>query len=492
MDRLPTEIFDELCSWCDFASLKNIRLVYKNFAALGAEHVFGDVHVFVLPESLDKLDNICGAEHLRRHVRHIYCWGPLFQEGRSFRGTTMYRQFITLPMGRWDRSAYDIIDGTYNPTTAEIQAASANYIRYWEREREVREGGRYRRSLAQAIRVCNRLRTMAIPWELRSIPQTQAVCRASRLLQKIRDDTLASVGRLEISETYTPRRAAHEEMVFSAVAEANSVISMVTVCDKTLTPVLGLNSQAGDYQLGAGDPFPPEGEDLNVYLAVCHRIYFETELQHHVRSSRRRGRIPPRTLSTGDQPMTISPPYQGSLSAVERAALGTFRLWNHTEQAMHIFGGNTETYLIRQLTRDGWPLRVRSLELRGLGMDADHIIALVRHHAQTLEEFHVEEVILNGGDWIPVFEVLRNEVPNLRHSTFEGIIPDEWGLGLDKPPPPLQADVFVLLNAYLRGDRHAKWAGLLRDYWTRPLEVVLRRYPEYQAMPWYWDDLFVT
>ncbi|KAI9883310.1 MAG: hypothetical protein M1823_004932 [Watsoniomyces obsoletus] len=494
MERLPREIFDEILSNADFPSLKNTRLVCKSFAALAAAHIFQDVHVLILPESLNKLDNICQSEYLRGHVHHIYCWEPLFQEPEhSIHTEAAYYDWLMKNELYYDRLiAGEMHGGMDEPNERDVRLARDHYIRYREQEKEMRDGGRYHRSLVQAIRSCQRLRSVVIPWELRSLPQTQAVIRESPTLQGIYSDTLLPISYLQLQEDTLPLRKQFFEQVFGFFSATNSVISKITLSDNTY-----FSTAAWPYYFDSSDVDPPGYEDPDEeHLAVCHRMFFETEAQQDTRMTRRRSRIPARTLSTGDQPVATSPPNRSSLTTYQRAEKGTLHLYSIDDPLMYALGVTAEKHLVQQLMRDdGWPKGFRRMDLRGISITEEDLIALLRHHSQTLEEIYgIDLLVTGGGRWSTIFEVLRREVPHLRSVQFEDIDDDQWVWGDRSPPAPMLAEVDDLLNAYVRGDRNTEWTGLLSDFFDQPMEVTLRRYPEYERMvnanrPSWWPRL---
>lgn len=76
--RLPPEILANICNLSQFQDLRNLRLADRTFADLAAKHLFEEVYLILLPESIKKIQNIARTPALNKHVKSMFYFGDRF------------------------------------------------------------------------------------------------------------------------------------------------------------------------------------------------------------------------------------------------------------------------------------------------------------------------------------------------------------------------------------------------------------------------------
>ena len=85
MDRLPTEILHQICTYLEKdADLKTFRLLFPRCAAVGLQYLLPVLHITYLPESVEKFKNVSRNPRMRRHVRELFFEPSLFHEYTDF------------------------------------------------------------------------------------------------------------------------------------------------------------------------------------------------------------------------------------------------------------------------------------------------------------------------------------------------------------------------------------------------------------------------
>jgi hypothetical protein len=83
INDLPVELLGNIFQHLDFRDFKHLRLVNRKLSGYGSELCFKVVFIFLVPESMKKVDSIANHSTLGEYVRHLVCLGDRLCQHRS-------------------------------------------------------------------------------------------------------------------------------------------------------------------------------------------------------------------------------------------------------------------------------------------------------------------------------------------------------------------------------------------------------------------------
>ena len=113
MERLPAEIWQQICSACDTRTAKTLRCCSKPFDDLAVPVIFGDIYVTTLDHSMTRMLKIAKHPRLQQLVKRVHflnaCLNDRFLDYDEWESSLDLREPWKFPAAKiWDSAIYGI------------------------------------------------------------------------------------------------------------------------------------------------------------------------------------------------------------------------------------------------------------------------------------------------------------------------------------------------------------------------------------------------